>query len=82
MKRSDTHAHSKMSEDYLAKVEKLSREDLKRRHPNSPCYSCQFFRKLDLIGGSWVFKLPNPPNFARARSVVRSKKVDSSPSSS
>ena len=48
----------------LPKVEDACIEDLKRRHPSSPCYSCQFFRQFQLIEGSWVFKLPNQPNFA------------------
>jgi hypothetical protein len=58
-----------MSEDFLEKVEKLCVEDVKRRSPNSPCYSCQFFRKLQLIETSWVFKLPNPPDFANRETI-------------
>jgi len=55
--------------EYLEMVEKICMEDLKRRHPESPCYSCQFFRKLDLADFRWVFKLPNPPNFADPKTV-------------
>jgi len=35
-----------------------------RYNPNTPCFSCQFYRKLDFRNGFWVFQLPKPPDFA------------------
>lgn len=54
---------------YLENVDKVCMECLKTRHPQSPCYTCQFFRELDLVDYHWVFKLPNPPNLADRNSL-------------
>ena len=35
-----------------------------KKDPRSPCFTCQFYRKMDYVDGRWVFKVPNPPNFA------------------
>jgi len=37
---------------------------MSEKNPNSPCFSCQFYRRLD-FDGHWIFRLPNPPNFAQ-----------------
>lgn len=34
------------------------------KDPNSPCFSCQWYRKMDCIENRWVFVLPNQGEFA------------------
>ena len=45
-------------------------EDWKRRHPRAPCYTCQFYRRMDLVDGVYVFVLPNTPDKLADRDTI------------
>jgi len=56
-------------EELLRKMDEAAQRDIERRHPDSPCFTCQFYRELQLIDHSWVFKLPNEPKFAHRNTL-------------